>query len=147
MLSKNLCYITSPPNQWYSYQSQDTNDTTKKGKGCPPVKNLRSILLHTNIVKDKNEKELRKERIAGPFASTPFSNFRLSPLGLVPFSQFQSQTGKSAPSWISQPLFCPKNSIWNSSERPSGFCIYQGRIATCLYVSHTSTVSLLCCGS
>ena len=36
------------------------------------------------VVRKKILKEVREGRVAGPFASPPFVNFRISPLGIVP---------------------------------------------------------------
>lgn len=46
--------------------------------------NLKSINLNKRIIKQKINAELKAGRIAGPFSSPPFPNFRLSPLGFVP---------------------------------------------------------------
>lgn len=54
------------------------------GLGCQLSKNLKSVLIHTDIVRDKLIKEISANRVAGPFISPPFMNFRVSPLGLVP---------------------------------------------------------------
>lgn len=54
------------------------------GSGCTPVKNLLSVSMHSNLVLEKICKELSEGRVAGPFNDPPFSNFRLSPLGIVP---------------------------------------------------------------
>ena len=48
--------------------------------------NLPSALSNKEIVKQKIETELKAGRIAGPFNVKPFSNFKISPLGLVPKS-------------------------------------------------------------
>ena len=47
-------------------------------------KNHQSVLKNPDIVSNMLNKELKKGRIAGPFSSPPFPNFRVSPLGLVP---------------------------------------------------------------
>ena len=51
----------------------------------PPVdtKNLVSANQNPNLVKEKLAKEIVKGRIAGPFVTHPFPNFRTSPIGLV----------------------------------------------------------------
>ena len=46
--------------------------------------NLKSAREQPHIVTAKLDKELAAGRIAGPFPSPPFSNFRCSPLGIVP---------------------------------------------------------------
>ena len=46
--------------------------------------NLKSALENPQIVSLKLQKELEAGRIAGPFTSPPFKNFRCSPLGIVP---------------------------------------------------------------
>ena len=46
--------------------------------------NLKSTLENPQIVSLKLQKELEAGRIAGPFTSPPFKNFRCSPLGIVP---------------------------------------------------------------
>lgn len=55
-----------------------------EGEGCLWVDNLKSIDRNKGIVAQKIEAELKAGRIAGPFNSPTFSNFRLSPLDLVP---------------------------------------------------------------
>ena len=52
--------------------------------------NLKSALENAKIVQEKLNKELLKDRIAGPFDSPPFSNFVCSPIGAVP----KKQSGK-----------------------------------------------------
>ena len=47
-------------------------------------KNLASAYEHPEIVSAKLDKELKANRIAGPFQEPPFPNFRVSPLGVVP---------------------------------------------------------------
>ena len=47
-------------------------------------KTLLSAKRNPNIVDGKLDKELEKGRIAGPFDSEPFENFKTSPIGLVP---------------------------------------------------------------
>ena len=47
-------------------------------------KNLVSAFQHPDIVDSKIQKELDADRLAGPFDSPPFLNFRVSPLGVVP---------------------------------------------------------------
>ena len=46
--------------------------------------NLLSAEQHPSIVDEKLLKELQANRIAGPFASPPFKNLVVSPIGLVP---------------------------------------------------------------
>lgn len=49
-------------------------------------KNLKSALLHPNLLSKKLEKEVELGRMLGPFTIKPFSNLRVSPVGLVPKS-------------------------------------------------------------
>ena len=51
------------------------------------ARNLRSALENPAAVYAKLQKELGAGRLAGPFISPPFKNFRVSPLGLVPKKQ------------------------------------------------------------
>lgn len=46
--------------------------------------NLISALQNPAVVDAKLQKELEAQRIAGPFSSSPFPVFRISPLGIVP---------------------------------------------------------------
>lgn len=46
-------------------------------------KNFISANQNPDIVRQKLEKELSEDRIAGPFHTPPFKNFRVSPIGLV----------------------------------------------------------------
>ena len=46
--------------------------------------NLLSAIQNPSIVDEKIAKELASHRLAGPFSSPPFTDFRISPLGLVP---------------------------------------------------------------
>ena len=46
--------------------------------------NLISAQQNPEIVSAKISKELAAGRLAGPFDTPPFSNFRVSPLGVVP---------------------------------------------------------------
>ena len=46
--------------------------------------NLRSARRNPEIVREKIKSEIAAGRVAGPFCSRPFSNLRISPLGLVP---------------------------------------------------------------
>jgi hypothetical protein len=48
------------------------------------TRNLVSALQNTDVVDRKLSKELDAHRLAGPFQSPPFSNLRISPLGVVP---------------------------------------------------------------
>lgn len=54
------------------------------GKGCTLVNNLKSVDQFSDVVYAKILKEIMEGRVAGPFSSPPFSNFRISPLGIVP---------------------------------------------------------------
>lgn len=55
-----------------------------QGLGCLINKNLPSIDSHIPIVAEKILKEVQEGRVAGPFLSPPFANFRISPLGIIP---------------------------------------------------------------
>ena len=46
--------------------------------------NLKSSLEHPTVTSAKLQKECDVGRIVGPFATPPLSNFRISPIGLVP---------------------------------------------------------------
>ena len=46
--------------------------------------NLKSAELHKRIIVDSIIDELKKGRVAGPFAKPPFQHFRTSPIGVVP---------------------------------------------------------------
>ncbi|XP_070608807.1 uncharacterized protein [Erythrolamprus reginae] len=46
--------------------------------------NLRSVVGHEDIVREKIGKEVAEGRVLGPFAEPPFPNLRVSPLGVVP---------------------------------------------------------------
>ena len=48
------------------------------------AENLLRARDHPDIVSSKIEKELAAHRLAGPFHSPPFNDFRVSPLGVVP---------------------------------------------------------------
>lgn len=48
------------------------------------AENLLSAREHPDIVSSKIDKELEAHRLAGPFHSSPFAEFRVSPLGVVP---------------------------------------------------------------
>lgn len=50
-------------------------------------KNLPSANKAPDIVRQKITKELEAGRVAGPFQTVPFTDFRVSPLGLVPKKQ------------------------------------------------------------
>ena len=52
--------------------------------------NLKSALELPHIIDNKIKKELTLQRIAGPFASPPFPNLHISPLGVVPKKQHGS---------------------------------------------------------
>ena len=46
--------------------------------------NLPAALANPSIVSTNLEKEISLGRVAGPFDSPPFSNFQVSPIGIVP---------------------------------------------------------------
>ena len=46
--------------------------------------NLKSALSHPDKTATKIRKECDAGRLAGPFTTPPFRNFRTSPVGLVP---------------------------------------------------------------
>lgn len=51
----------------------------------PPLsRNLKSALLHSDVVSTKLHKEVELGRMAGPFSSAPFPDLVVSPLGVVP---------------------------------------------------------------
>ena len=51
----------------------------------PPVpRNLRSALLHPDVVSEKLRKEVALGRMAGPFGVAPLADLVVSPLGVVP---------------------------------------------------------------
>lgn len=55
------------------------------GKEEPTVStNLKSAKEHIDILQTKIDREIAAGRVAGPFHTSPFANFRVSPLGLVP---------------------------------------------------------------
>lgn len=54
------------------------------GQGCVLVNNLKSVRMLSHVVREKLIKEIAAGRVAGPFVSPPFLNFRISPLGVVP---------------------------------------------------------------
>ena len=64
------------------------------GYDCPHrvtrCANLKSALELPHIIDNKIKKELTLQRIAGPFASPPFPNLHISPLGVVPKKQHGS---------------------------------------------------------
>ena len=47
-------------------------------------KNLKSAILHPDVLKEKLKKECSLGRILGPFKIPPFSNLRINPVGLIP---------------------------------------------------------------
>lgn len=47
-------------------------------------KNLKSASDHPQAIQDYIEKELKADRLAGPFEHPPFQNFTVSPIGVVP---------------------------------------------------------------
>lgn len=53
-------------------------------EGCSVVGNLKSVELFPQVVTEKDFKEIEEGRIAGPFKYPLFSNFRISPLVVVP---------------------------------------------------------------
>lgn len=55
-----------------------------QGSGCIIVKNSKSVSLLKPIVRTKIQAEIDAGRVAGPFNTPPFSNFRISPLAIVP---------------------------------------------------------------
>ncbi|CAJ0961692.1 unnamed protein product [Ranitomeya imitator] len=55
-----------------------------KGVGCTIVNNFPSLKAHPDVARDKIINEIELGRVSGPFSSPPFSNFRISPLGIVP---------------------------------------------------------------
>lgn len=57
---------------------------TYPGPGCFIVSNAKSVDLRKDIVKSKINAEIAEGRIEGPFSSPPFTDFRLSPLAIVP---------------------------------------------------------------
>jgi hypothetical protein len=46
-------------------------------------RNLASTYIHENQLEQKLIKELKLDRIAGPFSYRPLENLRISPIGLV----------------------------------------------------------------
>lgn len=54
------------------------------GPGCFWVDNSRSVSLLMDVVRKKINAELFEGRVAGPFPAPPFSDFRISPLAVVP---------------------------------------------------------------
>jgi hypothetical protein len=55
------------------------------GKEEPTVStNLKSAKENIDILQTKIDREIASGRVAGPFHTPPFGNFRVSPLGLVP---------------------------------------------------------------
>jgi hypothetical protein len=71
-------------------------------------RNHKSALEHPDIIKQYIEAGLSKQRIAGPFSVKPFTNFVVSPLGLVP----KSNTGKFR---VIHDLSFPKSQSVNSN--------------------------------
>lgn len=58
------------------------------GERCSQTSpNLKAALESPDIIEQKLETELSLGRIAGPFDSSPFPQFKISPLGLVPKRQ------------------------------------------------------------
>ncbi|XP_075203963.1 uncharacterized protein LOC142310334 isoform X1 [Anomaloglossus baeobatrachus] len=52
---------------------------------CPMFsRNLKSAVQYPQVVADKIAKEVALGRLMGPFSSPPFSNLRVSPIGVVP---------------------------------------------------------------
>lgn len=54
------------------------------GLGCEIIANSKSVIFRKEIVQKKIDAEIQLGRIAGPFSSPPFTNFRISPLSIVP---------------------------------------------------------------
>lgn len=54
---------------------------------APFPKNHSSALKHSNVIQDHIRKGLSLKRIAGPYATPPYSQFVSSPLGVVPKSE------------------------------------------------------------
>ncbi|KAM4023858.1 uncharacterized protein ACNLHF_024804 [Anomaloglossus baeobatrachus] len=55
------------------------------GPCCPMFsRNLKSAVQYPQVVADKIAKEVALGRVMGPFSSPPFSNLRVSPIGVVP---------------------------------------------------------------
>lgn len=54
------------------------------GEGCVVVENLKSVHQFLQMVYEKIAKEIAEGRVAGPFLVPPFSNFHISPFGVVP---------------------------------------------------------------
>ena len=46
--------------------------------------NLKSAELYKRVIEDSIIDELKRDRVAGPYAKPPFENFRTSPIGVVP---------------------------------------------------------------
>ena len=57
--------------------------------------NLKSALERPIVTSAKLQKECDAGRIVGPFATPPFSNFRTSPIGLVPKKILQNCTSST----------------------------------------------------
>jgi len=56
-----------------------------RGEECQLIsRNHKSARDNTTILQQKIEKEIKARRVKGPFKDPPLSNFRVSPLGLVP---------------------------------------------------------------
>ena len=73
--------------------------------------NLKSALAQPHVVSAKLEKERAAGRIAGPFSSPPFPDFRCSPLGIVPKkdpSEFRSIHHSSYPKGSSVNDYIPQ---------------------------------------
>jgi hypothetical protein len=73
--------------------------------------NLKSALDNPAVVRDKLQKELVENRVAGPFPEPPFLNLKISPLGLVP--------KKSMGSWslihhLSMPVFQMRQQLYST---------------------------------
>lgn len=57
---------------------------TFSGQGCTLVNNFKSVENFSDIVVEKIHKEVKEGRMEGPFSSSPFHNFRISLLGIIP---------------------------------------------------------------
>ena len=53
-------------------------------RSAQTCKNLKSAYQNPSIVWEKINKEIAAGRVAGPFSSVPFQNFKMSPIGMVP---------------------------------------------------------------
>lgn len=77
---------------------------------CNTAFNLKSAETHVQPITDSILSELQAHRIAGPFYTAPFENFRTSPIGVVPkkdSSNFGMITDLSSPKGYSMNDFIP----------------------------------------